>query len=64
MVNGKWRMVCRGDDTKLKNRIKQHISDRNSKTLKVNSTAAYQHYMTLNHNFDFVNTRTLTKENN
>ena len=49
---------------KLKNRIKQHISDRNSKTLKVNSTAAYQHSKTLNHTFDFVNTRILTKENN
>ena len=49
---------------KLKNRIKQHISDRNTKTLKVNCTAAYQHSKTLNHTFDFVNTRILTKENN
>ena len=49
-------------EQKLKNRIKQHISDRNSKTLKVNSTAAYQHSKNLNHTFDFVNTRILTKE--
>lgn len=49
---------------KLKNRIKQHISDRNSKTVKVNNTAAYQHSKSLNHTFDFENTRILAKENN
>lgn len=46
----------------LKNRIRQHKTDQNSKTEKNNNTAAFHHSKNTGHTFNFENTKILTTE--
>lgn len=49
---------------KLKNRIKQHQSDYNSRTIKPNNTAAFQHARNMGHTFNYENTKIIKSEPN